>query len=306
MKVIKSILFLVIEDKIDEKLLKKAINVAKNNSATIKFLRIYDSYSSISMIANNTIDEVIEKLKNNFKKLIDGVCSEFKETKYTYDIRDGIWFVEAIRDAVQMHADIIVISEPKKRDKIFESNAMHIIRKSPIPVWVIRREKNTSKKLLVAVDIDLNDKIKANVNAKCMEVAKNLINSFDHPVELVIFHSWVLNNEWYLRNVASNISASQIDERVKRERLYHEEWFNSFCAKYNDMHISRSCFIHGDVEDVMPAFVREENVDTVVMGSVSNINIKGVYIGSRAEAIILSLNCSLVTLKPDNFSSPVI
>jgi hypothetical protein len=42
------------------------------------------------------------------------------------------------------------------------------------------------------------------------------------------------------------------------------------------------------------------------MGSVNKTGISGFFIGSAAEAVLTSSRCSLFTVKPEDFRSPVV
>jgi universal stress protein E len=61
----------------------------------------------------------------------------------------------------------------------------------------------------------------------------------------------------------------------------------------------------GEPEDVIPEFVVAEGIDLVVMGTVARAGIAGMLIGNTAERVLRKLPCSVLTVKPDGFVSPV-
>jgi nucleotide-binding universal stress UspA family protein len=61
----------------------------------------------------------------------------------------------------------------------------------------------------------------------------------------------------------------------------------------------------GEPEDVIPEFVVAEGIDLVVMGTVARVGIAGMLIGNTAERVLRKLPCSVLTVKPDGFESPV-
>ena len=61
--------------------------------------------------------------------------------------------------------------------------------------------------------------------------------------------------------------------------------------------------LHGAPDDEIPACVEEKEVDILVMGTLARTGIEGVIIGNTAENIVQSVRCSLVALKPKDFSS---
>ena len=55
----------------------------------------------------------------------------------------------------------------------------------------------------------------------------------------------------------------------------------------------------------IPGFVREHNIDTVVMGAVGGSDVPGLLIGNTVETALHSINSSVITVKPSGFHSPV-
>jgi len=46
-------------------------------------------------------------------------------------------------------------------------------------------------------------------------------------------------------------------------------------------------------------------VDLIVMGTLSRTGIPGYFIGNTSESILSQVNCSVLTMKPPGFVSPV-
>ena len=63
--------------------------------------------------------------------------------------------------------------------------------------------------------------------------------------------------------------------------------------------------IEGMSEAVIKQAITELNVDVLVMGSVARSGIPGLLIGNKAEKLLTTINCTVLTIKPDGFVSPV-
>jgi nucleotide-binding universal stress UspA family protein len=63
---------------------------------------------------------------------------------------------------------------------------------------------------------------------------------------------------------------------------------------------------HGHVGVILPAFIETEEIDLVVMGSLTRTGIAGLISGSAAEQIFYSAYCAVLVVKPPNFVSPVV
>ena len=61
----------------------------------------------------------------------------------------------------------------------------------------------------------------------------------------------------------------------------------------------------GEPGTVIPVLARDEQIDLIVMGSVCRTGIEGFLVGNTAEKILLQVDCSVLTINPDGFCSPV-
>ena len=61
----------------------------------------------------------------------------------------------------------------------------------------------------------------------------------------------------------------------------------------------------GMSEAVIKQAITELNVDVHVMGLVARSGIPGLLIGNKAEKLLSTINCTVLTIKPDGFVSPV-
>jgi nucleotide-binding universal stress UspA family protein len=56
---------------------------------------------------------------------------------------------------------------------------------------------------------------------------------------------------------------------------------------------------------VIPWVVRKRKIDLLVMGTICRTGIPGFIIGNTAEKVLDTINCSVLTVKPVGFVSPV-
>jgi len=49
----------------------------------------------------------------------------------------------------------------------------------------------------------------------------------------------------------------------------------------------------------------EKQIDLLVMGTVCRTGIRGFFIGNTAEGVLRRVDCSLLTVKPKGFVSPI-
>ena len=63
--------------------------------------------------------------------------------------------------------------------------------------------------------------------------------------------------------------------------------------------------IKGDSNLALPAAIAKLKVEVLVMGTVSRSGLAALTIGNTAEAILHSVECSVLVAKPEGFVSPI-
>jgi universal stress protein E len=88
-----------------------------------------------------------------------------------------------------------------------------------------------------------------------------------------------------------------------REALVHEDFSNllaTHCVPRESRHL-----IHGTPSDVLLNFVRQYNVDLLVMGAYARGWIYNVVVGSTTERLLDFLPCDVLVMKPASFECPL-
>jgi nucleotide-binding universal stress UspA family protein len=63
--------------------------------------------------------------------------------------------------------------------------------------------------------------------------------------------------------------------------------------------------VQGDAGDVISQVAEQERIDLIVMGTVARTGLEGYFIGNTAETVLQRVACSVLTVKPAGFVSPV-
>ena len=61
----------------------------------------------------------------------------------------------------------------------------------------------------------------------------------------------------------------------------------------------------GNAKDVILSLAREEHIEIIVMGTVGRIGLPGLFIRNTAEEVLRQVDCSVLTVKPGGFVTPV-
>jgi nucleotide-binding universal stress UspA family protein len=68
---------------------------------------------------------------------------------------------------------------------------------------------------------------------------------------------------------------------------------------------NRIHFVQGRPSVVILRAAAEINADLIVMGTVARAGIRGLLIGNTAERVLRQVSCSVLTVKPHNFVTPI-
>jgi universal stress protein E len=63
--------------------------------------------------------------------------------------------------------------------------------------------------------------------------------------------------------------------------------------------------LKGEAGVLIPELAQAKAVDLIVMGTVSRTGVAGLLIGNTAEKVLRRVDCSVLTVKPEGFISPV-
>jgi nucleotide-binding universal stress UspA family protein len=223
--------------------------------------------------------------------------------------------IEIIRQVLRHNHDLVIkCVEPATRltDMLFSSTDMHLLRKCPSPVWITKStEHSPYRRILAAVDRDPEEAVKDVLNRQILEMSTSL--AVAECSELHIAHAWQFAGEDILRSARTGLSHADVDavkaEEVNERRQWLEDLVTTFSAKaVNNKGDYVSPHFHvmkGDAKHAVPAIAQELDIDLVVMGTVARAGIAGFFMGNTAETILNQLDCSVLTIKPPGFVSPV-
>ena len=200
---------------------------------------------------------------------------------------------------MRSHARELAASGPKP----FGAVDMELLRKCPCPVLLSRHGSPASQpQILAAVNASTEEAEEQALNAKIVELALFMSSHLEAgPPRLL--QVWTPFAERTIRSHSGDDQfASYVEGARQRAAADLTRLARSFEGRLAG---TQSTLRRGEPEDVIPEFVVAEGVDLVVMGTVARAGIAGMLIGNTAEQVLRKLPCSVLTVKPDGFVSPV-
>ncbi|GAA3965396.1 universal stress protein [Allohahella marinimesophila] len=247
---------------------------------------------------------------------IELLTSGFKdEIEIEIEVLVGRLSLEAIRAVLRKDFDLLIkpAENPDYLDRLFGSDDMHLLRKCPCPVWLMKPLEGTSyRSIVAALDLGADDRYPAEkaLNRQILELAAFLAVS--ESAELHLLHAWDAPEAEFIRIWANDPDTAETDfvegEHFRRQNdmesqaLELRDWLGAEAYDYLSprIHLAR-----GNPKKAIPRLAENLKADLVVMGTIARTGIPGFIIGNTAEAILDQLKCSVLTLKPPGFRTPV-
>lgn len=307
MKRINNILLVVGDNDDSQAFVGEAIAVAKGAEAQVTLLSIIDTpnhqerEAELSNLERWKMEDQQDKMNKVFDELVkNGIQVTIKQAS-------GKHYLEIIREAIRENYDLIMKPaeiESTVKTVLFGSTDMQLFRLCPYPVWAFKPTTNTElRKVMVAVDLLAYDKEKSALADKVLQWGKQAASLAGS--ELHVIHIWELYGESILRG--RSILANAVDKLVEDEEDKQRRWLNEALAK-NEIEKNKIQihFYKGEAKKLIPEIITAMKADLLVMGTVGRTGIPGFFIGNTADSILRQVNCSVLAIKPEGFSTPVV
>jgi universal stress protein E len=297
MKLFKDILVVNSDAAGDDDALILATNLAEKNEARLTFVDVI-----------NDITMPKAKLAERQKRL-SRLAASFGDKNIDIETitRVGSPFLEIIQQVLRANHDLVIMAADSIigfRQLFFGSTSMHLMRKCPCPVWLIKPEQGTKfTRILAAVDTPPEETNVDELNIKIMDMASSIARV--NRSELHIVHVWELSGH-DLDTIRSETTDKIRKELLQRNELMHRKSLERLLERYSlddlqlNIHVLR-----GDPQTLLPKMAFEKDIDLLVMGTVRRTGIAGFLMGNTAESVLRQVECSVLTTKPDGFVTPI-
>ncbi len=316
MRRFKNILLVCDPQSVHEDLIGRAIWLAKTNEARLTLVDVVDTapgelaklFASLSATQGREIEyEVMEFHRARLAEVAAPIKSEGVPT--TEVVLQGIPFVEIIRKVLRDGHDLLMkgaAGESEGKSLLFASTDLHLMRKCPCPVWVMKHsDRRRYARVLAAVDPDPRDDQRDALNTLIMDLATSL--SEREGSGLLIANAWMLSEENSMRHSAfARVPKAEIDRLVEERRKQSRGRLDELMLRYPGKDEGRQVHhLKGEARQIIPEFAENNRVDLIVMGTVGRTGVRGLIIGNTAEAILNQVECSVLAVKPPGFETPI-
>ncbi|NNC75145.1 MAG: universal stress protein [Acidimicrobiia bacterium] len=308
MKRFKDILVIAPRDVDMRKPLQAAASLAASNNARVT---LFDSLGPLrfgrgAVLPGYKPDDVHQLMEQARRAELEALAAEVPHARVHVDVGTGRGFIEIIR-RVQERGHDLVIAPPDQPGGLVgfarASTTMHLLRKCPVPVWVIRPEVPSTGDVLAAVG-PFEEGTPTPLDRKIVELGSSLAAQRRGDFHLV--HAWSLEGESLLRNGRVKMPASEVDQLVSEARLMAEDGTAKLLAEVGlgtdevTAHV-----VEGRPVTAIGQIAGSIDAGVVVMGTLSRTGVSGLIMGNTAESTLGNLRASVMAVKPEDFKTPI-
>jgi len=318
----KDILCIVVSDADNQAVIERAATLAESNQARLTVVAVIDeiplNLKSVDpgLFPSDFQAKRVAELQKELQKQV-AHCTKNIEIQTT--VLTGISFLEIIREVLRNEHDLVIKTAESGGllDRMFGSDDMHLLRKCPCPVWLVK--PNSAKayhRILAAVDVDdfypeqeLNARHALNV--QIVEMASSL--ALSEFAQLDVVHVWDAIGEMVINSIFHDTSTEQIATYVAQVKQQNEANLDTLMRAVTS-NIGQDAqgylkpqthLIKGTARKEVPVLAKDVEADLVIMGTVARTGIPGFIMGNTAETILEQLDCSILAIKPPGFVTPV-
>lgn len=210
---------------------------------------------------------------------------------------------EIIRQVLRGGHDLVIKVARGRKDGrriLFGSVGMHLVRKCPVPVWLVQPGAHSSPRRILAAVNPVGEG-REQMCKKILEHANALAAKWG--AELHVLHSWNPTAEAILRD---RLGALSVADYVHRTHTTAARALETLLEQTRTKLAPAQVHLEmGSPVDTIVNVVREQMIDVVVMGSVGRSGQAGQLIGHVTEEILMRVDCGVFCIKPEDFVCPI-
>ena len=301
MKRFKKILIWVQDGSAPDIAVERGVAIARETGATLTLAHAVEEPQRLLKMLYRQAGELHGMMVHEWKEQLEGVAEPLRAEGLAVEVRvlEGKPYLAFIREVLREGHDLILKRAHGDKDgPFFGSSDMHLLRKCPCAVWLVRPGAPVALRILAAVDPDPRDDA---LNTAILEVASTLALMRGGTLDVV--HAWELMAESLL---ASRVDAGELKRYRREARQQAAGEMDDLLKRVNlALQEDRLHLINGYAGTAIPEWVEQHDVGLLVMGTVCRVGIAGFLIGNTAESVLSRVRCSVLTLKPAGFVTPV-
>jgi universal stress protein E len=284
-----------------------AAHLAEQNRASLKLVDVVPDFSWPVRLALPDYAHARELLLQAKREQLEALAAPIRDKGL--DVKTAVFSgktsVAIIREVIRAEHDLVVRvvkGAESPYESFFGSTTTRLLRNCPCAVWAIKsQEEPRFHKILAAIDPEPLDEEHAQLNRNVMELAGSLAEM--QGGEFHVVHVWSLFGESAL---ASHLPPEDFEAVQARAQTSVNDAMDRFLAAFQlRVGDAQVHLLKGEPSRTITEFVRANDFDLLVMGTIGRSGMSALVMGNTAEMIFDRVQCAVLALKPQSFLSPV-
>jgi len=309
----KHILYVITDVLIQDPHLNTVFKLANEQQAELSFVYVIpEQQLAYGKFLKQDEKQLLAKTETHLRQTLLNTQSSFNGQVL---VRKGKGFVGIIQTVLENNIDLVI--KPAQNDnwiqKLMGSEDMHLLRKCPAPVWILKdTPQQSGQTIIAAIDFDAGGSkaLESPLNKNIIQYATRLAVASD--AKLHILHAWEYPEEGFIslwaddpEQARKQIIEAESERQQELQVSLKQEFKKLLGNDTYDYLKPRFQSIQGRAETVITEQTQKLKADLIVMGTVARTGIPGFFMGNTAESILNQITCSVLAIKPDGFISPV-
>ncbi len=297
-----SILFSPLGESDNAAAVDRVAELAIGNNARLTLYGVVPEPSGLRRVLHPAAfsDEVQQAERDAMEKRLGRWAARNSVPDVETTVEVGSQALSIINRVIVNRHDLVVVTSDEDRED--QATIRRLLRKCPCPVWIIRRTRARTQRVLAAVNPDPDE---TELNRTILELAASTVEKFGGELHLV--HAWQLYGEATMRSSGFiHTTPDEIEQMLKREEVSQARALDELitqCGMQESpwrIHLDK-----GPPEEVVRRVAEKSRINLLIMGTLARTGIPGVLIGNTAERILDEVKCSVFAVKPPGFVSPI-
>lgn len=308
MKRFKRILVHIATDEPLPSKLQAAVDLAHRNGASLTLFDVVPTLSAGRRIlsTDNTRVDVEEALATDRQEALDAIAAGLDARHVETSVAHGNAYIEILRRVITDEHDLIITApdEPRRLGFAGAATTMHLLRKSPVPVWVHSTGAIGAHGVAVAVGPFDTERRNMGLNRTLMQLAASLAKQREETLHVI--NAWRLQGETMLRSSRSAFTDNEVNSMLAAARAEAKRDVDRLVSGIEplgvpiEIHLSK-----GEPGVTVAQVVNDVKPTTLVMGTIARTGLSGMIIGNTAEQLLGMIQTSVIAVKPEGFQTPV-
>ncbi|MDN5516262.1 MAG: universal stress protein [Pseudomonas sp.] len=280
--------------------LQRAVEVARETGAELHLLQIeYHPSLEGSLLDSPLLNRAREAIVRQSCEHLRTRVAHLSDEGFQIDV-DVRWskrrHEEVLARVAALQPDILFKStHPSStlRRLLFSDTSWQLIRRCPIPLWLVHDTEPRGQSLCVALDPLHSADKPAALDHQLIRTSQTLQAALGLHAEYLHAQAPLPRSLLFDAEVAQ-----EYEDYVTQCSREHREAFDKLIAQHA-IDRAQAHLLDGFAEEVIPRFVREHNIGLLVMGAIARGHLDSLLIGHTAERVLERVECDLLVIKPD-------